>query len=132
MSIAVIIYLYIVFLMLAFLADCLPFLILIKRIAGLGANSFKTIRSANIPDTEKEKLLLFNALNMFKQSLKIIGFIALIIICGLILIWLTVYFKVLTYTRLYDYIITLNGLLLTSAAFFSYYLLKKLYVKVRL
>lgn len=132
MSIAVIIYLYIVFLMLAFLADHLPFLILIKRIAELGANSFKTICSDNMPDTEKEKLLLFNALNMFKQSLKTIGFIMLIVICGIVLIWLTIYFKALTYTGLYNYIITFNGLLLTLAAFFSYYLLKKLYVKVRL
>jgi hypothetical protein len=131
MNIAVIGYLYVLFIILAFLADRLPFLPLVKSITLLGMSSLKTIRSVMVTDSQKEKLLLANSLSIFIQSLKIIVFITLIVVCGLLLL-LIISFMSLNYTDLVGYVITFKGLVLSATAFLTYYLLKGLYVKIRL
>ncbi|GAC1304737.1 MAG: hypothetical protein NVSMB24_12630 [Mucilaginibacter sp.] len=132
MNFAIIIYLYIVFFAIAFLVNRLPFVALIKNISSLGNVSLQTIRSDEIDDSEKEKILLKNSLQLFKQSLKLLGFVVLIAICGFVLLFVSGVFKSLNYAVLLNYMVTLSGLLLSVIAFFSYFLVKKLYVKVRL
>ena len=132
MNIAVISYLYILFIVLAFLADRLPFLSLAKNIVSLSKNSFNTIRSDLINDAGKEKLLLANSLTLLTQSLKIIAFIALLVACGLLLLLLMAILNSFKYADLVKYVITFNGVVLGAGAFLTYYLLKKLYVKIRL
>ena len=132
MNIAVISYLYVVFFIAAALVDYLPFLPVIKKTSQLELNSLQTIRSNNIADTEKEKILLANSLNIFKQSLKMFAFIILIADCGYVLLLISFLIKPLSYVVLLKYMITLYGLLLSVISFFSYFLLKKLYVQIRL
>jgi hypothetical protein len=132
MKIGIISYLYIVFFIIAALVDYLPFLPTIKKTSLLGFNSLQTISSNNIEDSEKMKILLANSLNIFKQSLKMLALIILVAFCGYVLLLLSVIFKSLSYRVLLNYVITLNGLVLSVVSFFSYFLLKKLYVKIRL
>ncbi|HWZ15295.1 MAG TPA: hypothetical protein VNW95_08650 [Mucilaginibacter sp.] len=132
MNFAIAGYLYVVFFAIACLVDYLPFIPLIKTISSLSMGSMHTIRSDDISDTEKEKLLLKNSLQLFQQSLKLLGFVVLIAICGFILLFVSRLFKSLNYAVLLNYMVTLYGLLLSVIAFFSYFLVKKLYVKVRL
>ena len=132
MNITLISYLYVFFIALALLADRFPFATIVKSIALLGVSSFKTIRSDTTDDSEKEKRLLANSWGIFLQSIKIIAFIILIASGGLILLLTGSCFRSLTYGDLLSYIITFNGLILSVISFLSYYLLKKLYVKIRL
>jgi|ERR1700743_32016 hypothetical protein len=132
MKIGIISYLYIVFFIVAALVDYLPFLPTIRKTSLLGFNSLQTINSNNIEDSEKMKILLANSLNIFKESLKMLALIILVALSGYILLLLSIVFKSLSYTVLFNYMITLNGLVLSVISFFSYFLLKKLYVKTRL
>jgi hypothetical protein len=115
------------------MADNLPFLTAIKGILQSGASSFETMRSKDMEDIQKEKILLANSLGMFIQSLKIIAFILLVVICGALFIYIiSVFYRSLSFGFLIDYTISVNGLIISIAAFFSYFLIKKLYVKIRL
>jgi len=125
--------LFIVFSLLAVIADNLPFLTAIKEILQSGASSFETIRSKDMEDIKKEKILLANSLGMFMQSLKIIAFILLVVACGALLILIiSAFYRSVSFGFLIDYTISVNGLIISVAAFFSYFLIKKLYVKIRL
>lgn len=125
--------LFIIFFLLAVIADNLPFLPAIKRVLQIGAGSLETMRSKDIEDIKKEKILLANSLGMFIQSLKIIAFILLVVVCGALFIFIiSVFYRSVSFGFLIDYTISVNGLIISVAAFFSYFLIKKLYVKIRL
>ncbi len=132
MKVAIISYLYAVFFILAILADRLPFLTIINSISRLSKGSFQIIRSDIIEDSEKQEILLSNSFGLFKQSLKIAGLILIVSVCGFLLLLLSGVFKHLSYWILFDYMMTTYGLLLSVMSFFSYFLLKRLYVKIRL
>ena len=63
-------YLYFAFFIIALIADFLPFSPIIKTVSSLAINSVQTIKSKNINDSEKEKILLFNSFEIFKHSIK--------------------------------------------------------------
>jgi len=132
MSLAIISYLFIVFFVIAWLVDHLPFLPLIKNVSGLSMGSMQIIKSNDISDLDKEKLLLAGSLKIFRESLKLLSFIILIAACGFALVAISSVFNILNYAILLKYMATLYGLLLSVFSFISYFLLKKLYVKVRL
>lgn len=132
MKIVIISYLYAVFFILAILAERLPFLRIINNISRLSKGSIHTIKSDTIEDSEKQEILLTNSFGLFKQSLKLTGLIILVSACGFLLLLLSGGFKHLSYRILFDYMMTTYGLLLAIISFFSYFLLKRLYVKVRL
>jgi hypothetical protein len=132
MKIVIISYLYAVFFILAFLTDRLPFRGIISNISRLGKNSFQTIESDDIEDSNKQGILLANSFGLFKQSIKIAGLIFLVSVCGFLLLLLGGVFQNLNYRILFDYMVTTYGLLLSIISFFSYFLLKRLYVKIGL
>ena len=132
MSLAIISYLFIVFFVIAWLVYHLPFLPLIKNVSGLSMGSMQIIKSNDISDLDKEKLLLAGSLKIFRESLKLLSFIILIAACGFALVAISSVFNILNYAILLKYMATLYGLLLSVFSFISYFLLKKLYVKVRL
>jgi hypothetical protein len=132
MIITVTAYLCVFFIVLAFIADHLPFVVIARNITSLGVSSFQTIRSESLEDTQKEKLLLNNSLDMFMQSMKMLAFILVIVLGGLLLLLTSGFFSSLSYWALVKYIVTFNGLLLSVASFLTYYLLKRLYVRIRL
>jgi hypothetical protein len=125
-------YLYFAFFIIALIADFLPFSPIIKTVSSLAINSVQTIKSKNINDSEKEKILLFNSFEIFKHSIKLIGFILLILIFGGVLLLISTLFKSLDQSVLFHYVLTINGLLLSVISFLSYFLLKKLYVRFRI
>jgi hypothetical protein len=125
--------LFVVFFLLAVIADNLPFLTAVKGILQSGTSSFETIRSKDMEDIKKEKILLANSLSMFIQSFKIIAFILLVAVCGALFIYIiSAFYRSVSFGFLIDYTISVNGLIISVAAFFSYFLIKKLYVKIRL
>jgi hypothetical protein len=132
MKAGIIIYLYFVFFGSAILADHLPFLPIIRKASFLGANSLQIIRSNSINDSEKQRILLGSSWDIFKQSLKLLAFIVLVAVIGYVLLLLSVIFKPLNCRILVQYLITFDGLVLSVISFFSYFLLKKLYGKIRL
>ena len=122
-----IIYLFIVFFLAAWLADSLPFMKTVGGINRISRNSLETIQSKSIHDAEKQDILLRNSLEILKHSLFIIAFTALIVILLVICLEASIFIKPLNSDYLTEYLISINGILLSIVSFLSYFLLKKLY-----
>jgi len=131
-KILIISYLFAVCFVLAILADYLPFFTVINNISSLSKSSLQTIRSAIIDDSKKQETLLGNSLSIFKQSFKLTAFILLILASGFLLLILSRFVTHLGFQVLFDYLKTIDGFVLSILSFSSYYLLKKLYGKIRL
>ena len=123
---------YIVFFIVAIIADFLPFLATTKNISHVGLNSLQTIKSNIIDDSDKEKILLANSFNMFKQSFKLMALVMFVAVCGFLLLLPSMFFKPLNYHILLDFTVTYSGLLITIISFFTYFLFKKVYGQIRL
>src|SRR6266487_296695 len=125
-------YLFIVVFITAFLVDLLPFQKSIRNILLFSKKTINTIQLSTIDDSVKQNLLLSYSFAIFKQSLKIGAFTLLIaaVIYGCFL--LSVFFKQVSFQNLIDYSLTLSGIIICIVSFFSYFLLKKIYVKFRL
>lgn len=132
MKVLMLSYLFAVFFILALLSDFLPFSAIIKSILLLNKNSFQTISSADVADSEKQSILLANSANIFKQSAKLLGLILLLIAFSFLLFLLSGIFQPMGYKTLLNDLITMEGVVISVLAFVAYFLLKKLYVKVRL
>ena len=132
MTIAVVSYLYVSCFILAWLADSLPFFNIIKSISLLSIASIQIIRAETIDDTTKEKTILGNSFIIFKQSLIMLALIIFIAVSGFLLLYFSKFIKPLNFTVLLDYVNTLSGISISMMSFLSYFLLKKLYVKVKL
>ena len=78
-------YVYLLFFILAFAADRVPFIEAVKEILVLSKKSLNTISSTAVEDREKQKILLTNAAGIFIRSLKIAGPALLILIGGYLL-----------------------------------------------
>ena len=122
-----IIYLFIVFFLAAWLADSLPFMKTVGGINRISRNSLETIQSKSIHDAEKQDILLRNSLEILKHSLFIIASTALIVILLVICLEASIFIKPLNSDYLTEYLISINGILLSIVSFLSYFLLKKLY-----
>ncbi len=131
MEIPVIIYLFIIFFVIALIVDILPFIKIMKTISSLSRISLETIRSMNMEDEAKQKILLANSFAMLKESLKIIAFTA--VLTGLLFLCLLLadFIKPLSYDHLTAYMLTYSGIILSVISFLSYFLVKKLYVRFR-
>lgn len=132
MKIEVISYLYVFFFIQAILVDSLPFLVISKKILALSISSLQTIRSNDTADSEKEKLILSNSLQILKRSIQIIVCLIIVAMMGWVLLALSNLFIPLQPSRLLDNMVSVKGIIIFIVAFFSYFLLKKLYVKYRL
>ncbi len=132
MKILVFSYLFVVFFILALLSDFLPFLAVIKNILLLNKNSFQTIGSADVADSEKQSILLANSAGIFRLSVKLLGLVLLLTTCGFLLLLLSGIFQPMGYKNLLNYLATVQGAVISALAFVSYFLLKRLYGKVRL
>jgi hypothetical protein len=131
-KILIISYLFAVFFILAILADRLPFFNVINRVSNLGNSSLQTIRSRVIEDSKKQKILLCNSLSILRQSFRLTAFILVILVCGFLLLVLSRFVPHLGFQVLFDYFKTTGGIILSMVSFASYYLVKKLYVKITL
>jgi len=132
MDLIAIIYSFIVFFLVAWLADRLPFIKTVGGINRISRNSLQTIQSESIEDSEKQGILLRNSFGILKFSLLIIAFTALLV--GLLVICLeaSVFIKPLNPAYLTDFLISINGILLSVVSFLSYFLVKKLYGRFRI
>lgn len=127
-----IIYLFIVFFLVAWLADRLPFMKTVGGINRISRNSLETIQSESIDDASKQGILLRNSLGILKHSLLIIAFTALLVILLVIGLEASVFVKPLNSAYLTDFLISINGIILSVVSFLSYFLLKKLYGRFRI
>ena len=132
MALIAIIYLFVVFMLIAWAADTIPFLKTAKLISGLSQSSFKTIQSEEMDDSAKQDILLGNSLGIMKYSLLIILFTAVLIAMLLLFLKISVFISPLNFDYLSNYLISLSGIILSIVAFLSYFLLKKLYVRFRI
>ena len=132
MEILLVGYSFVVFFILAFLVDRLPFMVIINKILALNKLSLQTITSTEIEDSKKQEMLMANSMNIFKESSKLVGLILIVAACGFLFTLLFGLIPHKSYTDLLDYVKTLGGILLSVVAFVSYFLIKKLYVKFRL
>ena len=132
MDLIAIIYSFIVFFLVAWLADRLPFIKTVGGINRISRNSLQTIQSESIEDSEKQGILLRNSFGILKSSLLIVAFTALLV--GLLVICLeaSVFIKPLNPAYLTDFLISINGILLSVVSFLSYFLVKKLYGRFRI
>ena len=132
MELIAFIYLFLVFMLIAWAADTIPFIKTAKLIAGLSQSSLKTIQSEEMDDSAKQSILLRNSLGIMKHSILIILFTAVLI--GLLILFLkiSVFISPLNFDYLSNYLISLSGIILSIVAFLSYFILKKLYVRFRI
>jgi hypothetical protein len=126
------IYLFIVFFLVAWLADRLPFMKTVGGINRISRNSLQTIQSESIDDAAKQGILLRNSLGILKHSLLIIAFTALLVILLVICLEASIFIKPLNSAYLTGYLISINGILLSIVSFLTYFLLKKLYGRFRI
>jgi hypothetical protein len=131
MELVAIIYLFVVFMLIAWAADTIPFVKTAKHISDLSQSSLKTIQSEDLDDSAKQSVLLGNSLGIMKHSFLIILFTAVLILLLLLLLKLSVFISPLNFDYLSNYLINLSGIILSIAAFLFYFLLKKLYVRFR-
>jgi hypothetical protein len=132
MDLIAIIYLFIIFFLVAWLADRLPFMKTVGGINRISRNSLETIQSESIDDASKQGILLRNSLGILKHSLLIIAFTALLVILLVICLEASVFVKPLNSAYLTDFLISINGIILSVVSFLSYFLLKKLYGRFRI
>lgn len=132
MDIIAIIYLFIVFLLLAWTTDFIPFIKTAKQITSLSQSSFETIQSEEIEDSAKQSILLGNSLGILKHSFLIILFTSLLVGLLLLLLEASVLIKPLSFNYLTEYLVSLEGIILSVLSFLFYFLLKSLYVKFRI
>lgn len=132
MELIAIIYLLVVFLLIAWAADTIPFIKTARSISGLSQSSMQTIQSEQIEDSEKQRIILSNSLEIMKHSMLIILYTAALI--GILLFFLKAseFITSLNFDYLSNYLISLSGIILSIVAFLSYFLLKKLYVRFRI
>lgn len=132
MELIAIIYLFVIFLLIAWTADTIPFIKTARSISGLSQSSLQTIQSEKIDDSEKQGILLGNSLGIMKYSILIILYTAALI--GILLFFLKIseYITSLNFDYLSNYLISLKGIILSIVAFLSYFLIKKLYVRFRI
>ena len=131
MELIAIIYLFLVFLLIAWAADTIPFIKTVKRISGLSKSSLETIQSEKIDDSAKQGILLSNSLGIMKHSMLIILYTVLLIGILLFFLKVSVFITPMNFDYLTNYLISLSGIILSIVAFLSYFILKKLYVRLR-
>lgn len=131
MELIAIIYLFIVFLLIARAADFIPFINTVRHISRLSQSSLETIQSGEIDDSAKQRILLGNSLGIMKHSMLIILFTALLIALLLFFLKASVFITPLNFDYLSNYLISLSGIILSIVSFLSYFLIKKIYVRLR-
>jgi len=131
MELIAIIYLFIIFLLIAWAADTIPFIKTAKRISDTSQSSLQTIQSNEIDDSAKQGILLSNSLGIMKYSMLIIFYTALLVALLLFFLKASVFISPLNFDYLSNYLISFSGIILSIVAFASYFLLKKLYVRLR-
>jgi hypothetical protein len=132
MELITIIYLFLVFLLIAWMADTIPFIKTARAISALSQSSIQTIQSDHIDDSKKQGILLANSLGIMKNSLLVIFYTILLIGVLLFFLKVSVFITSLNFDYLSNYLISLSGIILSIVAFLSYFLIKKLYVRFRL
>ena len=132
MELIAIIYLFVVFMLIAWAADTIPFLKTAKLISDLSQSSLKTIQSQEMDDSAKQGILLGNSLGIMKHSILIIFFTAILIALLLLFLKISVFIGPLNFDYLSNYLISMSGIVLSIFAFLSYFLFKKLYVRFRI
>lgn len=124
-------YVYLLFFILAFAADRVPFIEAVKEILVLSKKSLNTISSTAVEDREKQKILLTNAAGIFIRSLKIAGPALLILIGGYLLASVGDELGIVKISALFGFLETLTGVTISLLAFGSYFLIKKVYARAR-
>jgi hypothetical protein len=132
MNLIAIFYSFIVFFLVAWLADRLPFIKTAGAINRISRNSLQTIQTESIKDSEKQGILLRNSLEILKYSLLIIAFTVLLVVLLVICLEASVFIKPLNPAYLTDFLISIQGILLSVLSFLSYFLMKKLYGRFRI
>jgi hypothetical protein len=125
-------YVFGIFFIMAFIADCLPLIKSMQKISLLGKASFKTIGSAEIADSGKQKLLLHNSAGIFKQSLKITALVVIVLVIGYLLVLAGGFLKIVSCAAFFNCLETAQGIIISIIAFLSYFLIKKIYARARL
>lgn len=132
MDLIAIIYLFIVFFLIAWVADRLPFIKAVSHISKLSRISFETILSEETDDSAKQAILLGNSFGILKQSLLIIAFTALLLLILFLCLKVSVIVNPLNFNYLTGFLISFAGIIVSIVSFLSYFLLKKLYGRFRL
>ncbi len=127
MDLIAIIYLFIVFFLIAWVADRLPFIKAVRNISKLSRISFETIQAEDMDDSAKQGILLGNSFGILKQSLLIIALTALLLLILFLCFKASMLLNPLSFNYLTGFLISFTGILVSIVSFLSYFLLKKLY-----
>lgn len=119
------VYLFIIFFLLAMVADHLPFILTVKRINQTSRGSLATIQSELIDDETKQKILLSNSLAILKNSLLIIALTLFLVALLVAAIQAGTLIESLNPSFLTNILISTTGIALSVIAFASYFLIKK-------
>lgn len=113
----------------AYLFDLLPVMKNTALIFELQKISFRAMRDSTLTDEHKQKFLLINSGKILLVTLKLLCFFSIVLIPFALLVSLN---KFLTTINIESLLTSLKGIALSSFAFVSYFLLKKLYGKLRI
>ena len=122
---------FVLFFLLAFLADRLPLVKSIRKIAGLSKNSGAIIGSNTVSDVDKQKLLLLNSVGLFKQSLILAVLILLVLLAGYLLIMAADFCGTVKIAVLLAFLETFAGIAVSILSFCCFFIIKKVYGRAR-
>jgi len=110
--------------------DALPIIIISRALVRLQKESIKVITSKELSDDQKQRALFLNSGRILISTLKLVSMILISTIpyVMLILIWNHVSCK----TNIITIIVSLKGILISTATFFIYFLIRNLNGKFRI
>ena len=122
----------VVFFSAALFFDKLPFIEFLQDINSLGKRILYAFQSKTASDHRKEQLMKWYSLRLFIVSIKIAFFISIVSLGAFLLLLFASKFILSAENNVFDFIITLQGGLVSILAFIVYYFFKKVYAKFRL
>ena len=127
-----IVWIFVLFFTIGLFLDWLPFVKSLQRLNFLRGRILYVFQSKTFTDYRKERLLKCYALRLFLASVKIAFLILIVTIVAYLLLLFVSRFLFSADFKVFEFIVTVQGFLVSVLAFIVYYLFKRIYVKFRL
>ena len=113
----------------AFLFDLMPVIKNAGLILELQKVSLHAIQNKSITDEQKQRLLLINSGKLLLVTLKLLFFFCILMLPFALLLAIC---KIYTSTNILTLLVSVPGIILSFFAFIFYFMLKKIYGKLRI
>jgi hypothetical protein len=122
----------VIFIFSSLIFDKLPFLKSLTKINSLNRRIIYALKSKTASDYRKEQILKQYSLLLFVESIKIALMVFVTSFVVFLLLYVSSRFILSENSNIFNFIVTVQGGIVSVLSFIVYYLFKKVYVKIRL